>query len=217
MKLGKQALEALQGEITGLLAPGHELVVVGAVALEGTALLARKEYTELRTYFSEGFLCQCMNLRKDYGIEEDAKSSKVWQMAQKAGASALYALNEGGILSALWKMAEASGVGLLADLRRIPIRQETIEVCERFDLNPYYLLSHGALLLGIPSGENLVQEYRRLGLPASVIGQTNDGNDRLLYSGENTRYLDRPARDEIFKMGWKEPILVLQKEPKKKP
>ena len=114
----------------------------------------------------------------------------------------MVAMGEGGILSALWKMAEASQVGLQADLRKIPIRQETIEVCERFDLNPYYLMSEGALLIGIPSGENLVQEYRRMGLPAAVIGRTSSGNDRLLYSGGNVRYLDRPAQDEIYKMHW---------------
>ena len=37
-----------------------------------------------------------------------------------------------GFLSALWKMAEASEVGLEADFRKVPIRQETIEVCEIF-------------------------------------------------------------------------------------
>ena len=34
-----------------------------------------------------------------------------------------------------------SGVGLEIDLKKIPIRQETIEICEFFDLNPYKLLS----------------------------------------------------------------------------
>ena len=124
------------------------------------------------------------------------------KFAEEAGADAILLLGEGGVLSALWKMAEASGVGLGADLRKIPIRQETIEICERFDLNPYYLRSEGALLLGIAGGERLVQEYRRRGIPAAVIGQTVKGNDRLLYSGENARYLDRPAPDEILKMNW---------------
>lgn len=200
MKLGKEAMEALQAEITGLLRPGDELVAAGAVALRATVLLAQKEYEVLRNYFSEGFLCQCRNLEKDCRCPDEL----AWQMALEAGASALYAVGEGGVLSALWKMAEASQTGLNADLRRIPIRQETVEVCERFDLNPYYLYSGGVLLIGIPSGEGLVQEYIRMGIPAAVIGQTDSGNDRLLYSGENVRYLDRPARDEFYKMDWYE-------------
>lgn len=207
MKLGKEAMEALQAEITGLLSPGDELVAAGAVALKGTILLAQNEYEELRKYFSEGFLWNCLRLEKEYGIYRE--EGIIETMAEKAGASALYAMGEGGVLSALWKMAEASQVGLWADLRRIPIRQETIEVCERFDLNPYYLLSEGALLIGIPSGESLVQEFLRMGIPAAVIGQTNKRHDRLLYSGENTRYLDRPARDEIYKRKWYQSNLPL--------
>ena len=32
------------------------------------------------------------------------------------------------------------------DLRRIPIRQETIEVCERLDVDPYKLEAKGSVL-----------------------------------------------------------------------
>ncbi|MDO4338937.1 MAG: AIR synthase-related protein [Eubacteriales bacterium] len=197
MKLGKEAMEALRAEITGRLLPGDELVVVGAVALKGTAVIAERKYSYLRQYFSEGFMQDSIRIRENFGVGGIPQQSRAWQMAVKAGASALYAMGEGGVLSALWKMAEASQVGLEADLRKIPIRQESIEICERFDLNPYKLLSDGAILLGIRGGEALAGEYRRMGLPAAVIGQTNSGNDRLLYSGENARYLERPSADEI--------------------
>ena len=35
---------------------------------------------------------------------------------------------------------------------------------------------------------------------AEVIGQTNSGNDRLLYSGGCARYLERPAEDELHQL-----------------
>lgn len=200
MKLGKEAMEALKAQVTGSLLPGDELVVAGAVGLRGTALLTAHKYTELKEYFSPGFLYGAKCLYADYGVGENVKESAAWKMAEKAGARALFAMGEGGFLSALWKMAEASQVGLGADLRKVPIRQETIEICELFDLNPYKALSGGAVLLGIRGGEALVSEYRRMGLMAAVIGQTNEGNDRLLYSGENARYLERPAKDEILKL-----------------
>ena len=104
------------------------------------------------------------------------------------------------MLSALWKMAEASQVGLEMDFSKVPIRQETIEICEIFDINPYKLNSEGAVLIGIPAGEALVQELRRMGMMAAVIGQTNAGNDRMLYYNGNGRYLERPAKDEIYKI-----------------
>lgn len=229
MRLGQAAMEALQAEVTGKLTPGDELVVAGPVALGGTSLIAQHKKEELSKYFSTGFLHSCVNLLKDYGViesrknpekseenqdkiaedrwnetakknlKEAAEKSQVWEAAANAGASALYALGEGGFLSALWKMTEASQVGLEADLRKVPIRQETIEVCEIFDINPYKLCSEGSVLIGIRGGEALVQELRRMGYMAEIIGQANDGNDRLLYSGGNARFLERPAKDEIHK------------------
>lgn len=83
------------------------------------------------------------------------------------GADALYVLGTGGVLAGLWKMAEAGETGIQADLRKIPVRQETIEICERFDLNPYRLFSEGALLIGTQNGRSLSfsadrKEFRRL-------------------------------------------------------
>lgn len=199
MRLGRVAMEALQAEVKGRLLPGEEILVAGAVALEGTSRIARAKNEELEKYFSPGFLYNCRNLWKDFGTEKDAEIS-VRELAEKAGASVIFDMGEGGFLSALWKVAEASGVGLEADLRKVPIRQETVEVCEIFDLNPYKLCSGGAALIGIRGGEALVQELRRKGCMAEIIGQANTGNDRLLYSGGNARFLERPAEDEIKKI-----------------
>ena len=61
-------------------------------------------------------------------------------------------------------------------------------------------MSDGAILVGVPAGEALVNRLLRDGVMAAVIGQTNAGNDRLLYYNGNGRYLERPAKDEIYKV-----------------
>ena len=186
MKLGQQALEALQAEITGRLRPGDDLVVAGETALSGTLQLIREQKEILRNYFSESFLRMSTDTLKKCMISEE---NTFWKDTR---ISALYFTKEGGILSGLWKMAEASGVGLDVDLRKIPIRQETIEVCERLDVDPYKLESEGTVLLGTGQGDALVRELEARGIHAAVIGHTDKGNDRLLHSGEITRYLERP-------------------------
>lgn len=201
MKLGKKVLEALQAEIDGQLNPGDELIVAGPVAAEGTAWITENNYERLREVFAERFLEDARRLPDVYGTGMEEENNKVWEMAAKAGASARYLMGEGGFLGALWKMAEASGVGLEVDLRSVPIRQETIEICEIFDVNPYKLLSGGSVLLGIQGGDAFVQELRREGIMAAVIGQTNSGNDRLLYSGGNARYLERSGNNVMQKRG----------------
>ena len=226
MRLGQAAMEALRAEITGCLKPGDELVVACPVALKGTSVIAKSKKDKLAERFSAGFIQNCIFLWDSYGAQREVESqtaaneqsdthsdtqagaqagqsekhSVVWKIAEAAGASALYAMGQGGFLSALWKMAEASEVGLEVDFRKVLIRQETIEVCEIFDLNPYKLQAEGSVLIGIRGGEALVQRLRNEGFMAEIIGQTNSGNDRLLYSGGSARYLERPAADEIYRI-----------------
>ena len=219
MKLGQKAMEALKEEITGSLLEGDDLVVAGAVALQGTALLVKYEKETLEKIFSGGFLYDAEKCMEMYGINRSVPrksetSGRKAETAEKflqpygfseeesAHCHAVYAMGDGGVLCALWKMAEASGTGLKADLRKIPIRQETIEICEKFDLDPYRLLSSGSVLLGTDRGREIAEAFRRIKIPAAVIGRAVKGNNRILYSGKITRFLDRPGQDEITKMPW---------------
>ena len=188
MRLGQVAMEALRAEITGCLKPGDELVVACPVALKGTSVIAKNKKDKLAERFSAGFIQNCVSLWDAYGA-----GSIVWKIAQEADASALYAMGEGGFLSALWKMAEASEVGLEADFRKVPIRQETIEVCEIFDLNPYKLQADGAVLIGIRGGEALVQRLRNEGFMAEVIGQTKPGDDMEQITADILKFIEEGA------------------------
>ena len=194
MKLGQQALEALQAEITGRLKPGEDLVVAGEIGISGTLVLISREKEKLRKYFSESFLYMSTDTLQKCKV---SREDDFWMDKR---ISALYFTEEGGILSGLWKMAEASGVGLDVDLRKIPIRQETIEVCEVFHLNPYQLTSTGAVLVVTPKGEELKEKLTREGIPAEIIGHTTEGNDRIIWGAGEKRFLDRPAPDELTRI-----------------
>lgn len=197
MRLGKAAMEALQAEITGRILPGDEIVVVGYAGLKGTSIIAKEKEAELGRYFSKGFLTDGKNLYEVYRADMEKEGISPWNLGMELGAHSLYEIGEGGFLAALWKMAEASEVGLSVDLRKIPIRQETIEISEIFSVNPYRLYGKGSILIGTPSGEALVFKLEKLGFMAAVIGQAEKGIARKLYSGENFRYLERPLQDEL--------------------
>ena len=78
--------------------------------------------------------------------------------------------------------------------------QETIEVCEHYRLNPYQLTSVGSLLMVTDDGEALTDALRSHQIQAVVIGKMTDNNDKILHNGDEIRYLDRPAPDEILKI-----------------
>ena len=90
----------------------------------------------------------------------------------------------------------------MVNIKKIPVKQETIEICEYFDINPYEIDSAGSLLMVTERGEELVLKLQKAGIPAEVIGKTMPGNDRILINGEERRYLEPMRRNESEKI-WK--------------
>ena len=70
-----------------------------------------------------------------------------------------------------------------------------------FGVNPYQMLSTGALLIAAADGEGLVQKMALEGIPSAVIGRTTSGKERILRNGEEVRYLDKPQMDEMYRVG----------------
>lgn len=171
MRLGKAAMEALQAEITGRLFPGDEIVAVGPAGLKGTSVIAKEKEVELAKYFSKGFLKDSQNLYETYRADTEKEGLSPWNLGVELGAHSLYEIGEGGFLAALWKMTEASEVGLSVDLRKIPIRQETIEISEIFSVNPYRLYGKGSILIGTPSGRSLSLSWKNWALWQRLSGR----------------------------------------------
>ena len=119
-------------------------------------------------------------------------------VAAKSGACAMHDASEGGVFGALWEFAEAAGVGLQIDLKKIPIRQETIEICEFFDINPYKLASQGAMIIAAADGNAVVRALAAQEIPAVVVGKATDSNDRVLLCDGERRFLETPQTDELL-------------------
>lgn len=170
---------------------GQDIVMAKWTGMEGMLRLAEEKKEELSRRFAPAFLRQIGNVR------EEIFSLKEIRTAVKEGVSAIYEIGEGGIYAALWRLSEKAGTGLEADLRRIPVLQETIEVCEYLHLNPYRLTSAGSLLFVTEQGEAAVQALLKEGAEAAVIGSLRDDNDKIIRNGEERRFIDRPAPDEF--------------------
>lgn len=176
------------------LKAGQDLVVTKWIGLEGTSIVAKEREEQLTQVFSKDFVCTAQRFDQYFSVLPESR------IAMAHGVSGMHDITEGGIFGALWEMAEGADVGLDIDLKRIPIRQETVEVCEQFGLNPYLLMSSGSLLIGAGHGESLVRKLREAGIFAVVIGQATDSKDRILRNGGEIRYLDRPQSDELYKI-----------------
>lgn len=185
-----------QAEIvsTAGLRPGDELVMTKWAGLEGTAILATEHREDLIQKLPEELVDTAAGFIQYLSVVPDAA------VAVKSGVSAMHDVTEGGIFGALWEMGEASGVGIIADIQKIPIRQETIEVCEFYGINPYQLISSGSMLIGCSQGNLLVERLQDAGIPAVVIGRAVEGNDRVVMHGEEKRFLEPAGSDEIYQV-----------------
>lgn len=174
--------------------PEQDVVMTKWLGLEGTAVVTDQKLRELRTRYPMPLLEEAASFARYLSIIPEAAT------AAKSGVSAMQVVREGGIFGALWELAQESGVGLVIDLKKIPVKQETIEVCEFFDANPYKLLSGGSLLFTTNKGMKLVELLEQQGIAATVIGKTTQGNDRILVNEEERRFLEPAREDEIYKI-----------------
>lgn len=174
--------------------PGQDIVISKWVGLEGTAVLAAAFEKQLSERYPNRLIQEALSFHRYQSVLSEARAALAF------GVSALHDVSEGGIFRALWEVAESAGLGLRVDLKKIPIRQETVEVCEFFQVNPYELLSGGSLIMITDRGEELVEALEQLQIPAHVAGQITAGKDRIVVNEEETRYLDRPRTEEIYKV-----------------
>lgn len=188
-KLAKSDVTKMSG-----MKPGDEIVMTKWAGLEGTAIIAAKKEEELATRYTADFIARAKAMIGQLSVVPEAA------IAMQIGASCMHDVTEGGVYGALWEIAEASRVGLNIDLKKIPMRQETVEICEFYDLNPYLLISSGSLLIGTSKGNELVDALTAVGIPAVVIGRATEGNERIIRNEEEKRYIEPPKSDELYKV-----------------
>jgi hydrogenase maturation factor len=173
---------------------GHEIVMTKWAGLEGTAIIAHDKETELLTRYTSSFVEGAKEFINHISIVKEAA------IASSLDAAIMHDVTEGGIYGALWEIGAASNVGMEIDLKKIPLKQETVEICEFFDINPYLLISSGSLLIITDRANELVDQLERVKIPAAVIGRITSGKDRIVINDDEVRYLEPPKSDELYKV-----------------
>lgn len=181
-----------EGRPGGRVHAGQSIVLSKWVGLEGTALLAEHNRSALLQRYPTYLVDEATAFRRFLSVIPEAAT------AVKSGVCMMHDASEGGILGALWEIAERAGVGLSIDLKKIPLRQETVEVCELCNTNPYELLSGGCLVMITDNGAGLVERLREQKIQAAIIGEVTEGNARIITNDDEVRYMDRPKRDAWY-------------------
>ena len=167
---------------------GQDIVMTKWIGISDTARLAQEREEELLSRYPLFFIKSAQNLEQFYSVIPEAAT------AVKSGVRAMHDVAGGGIFGALWELGERFDVGLQVELKKIPIKQETVEVCEFFGYNPYEIRSDGALLMVTDDSHALLEELAKQGIAAAVIGVTTDGNDKVILNDDEKRFLEPPRK-----------------------
>lgn len=176
-----------------LCRPGQEVVMTKWVGTGGIGPVIERSRAQLEKRFRPEVLQKAAGRRPDLSVATEAA------LARRHGVSAMHDVSESGIFGALWDFAEAGRVGLEIDFGAILVCQEVIEVCETLEINPYEFDSTGCLLMTTKNGYDIVNIFRKYGIPAGIIGRTTAGKDRIIRNQDEVRYLEPPKQDALYR------------------
>ena len=172
-----------------------DIVMTKWMALSGTAVISKQKREELITRLPAYYVDDAIGLGQFISIAHEAagavKLPETYAMHDVAG---------GGIFTALWELCEHLGAGCRVELNKIRVRQETIEVCEFYDINPYRLRGDGSLLIVTGDSDTLIKTLTGQGILATLIGRTSECMDRVILRDDETRFLEPANGDELVKV-----------------
>lgn len=160
-----------------------DIVVSGPVGLNGMLVPAQNSRTLLDERYSPRY------------IDKALKAAEETNALPQLKAELIHEIRHGGIYAALWNTAQELHCGLRVSLYDIPLRQDTIEICNTLDADPYTLDSKGQYLIYVHNGLSTVEELRAAGFKdAALIGHTTQDKKRLIIYGDVERFLTPPER-----------------------
>ena len=171
--------------------PGDYIFVTGNAGHFGISQLIIRHYDKLRKRFAGRYLDAAVMDSADYRIERLKE------------AYLIHDVSYGGVYRSLYDLAEWTGLGISILHEELPIRQDTIEICEELDINPY-------CLLGIGESVGLIHESELDNVKNSdaykcgklhIAGRLTEKKEKIVSSDlyKMRRFLTPYSEDEIYK------------------
>ena len=151
------------------IATGDKVLFTKAVAVEGTAIIAREFGNRLKNLgVADHEIEQGRQFLSNISILEEAEKA-----SHSPGVSAMHDVTEGGLATALVELSIAAGCEISVDLDKIPIFPQTAKICRLLDIDPLGLIGSGSLLICCKPNysQNLVNTIRGAGVDIACIGE----------------------------------------------
>jgi hydrogenase maturation factor len=177
--------------------PGDKLILTKSAGIEGTAILASDKEKQLKKAMSTMTLQNAKNFYNQISVVKDAITT-----FKTGGVHAMHDPTEGGVAGGIHEMADAANLGAKILEEKIPVQQETAEICNFFRIDPLQLISSGALLISAKPefAKNVIESLEKQQIHASVIGEFSKNlHERTITRKDgNIQALPRPLSDHLW-------------------
>ncbi len=176
---------------------GDKLILTKSAGIEGTAILAFDREDQLKKVFSQSMLEDAKGFYSQISVVEDALT------AYRTGkVHAMHDPTEGGIFNGIHEMADAAGLGLRVFEEKIMVEPETAKICRFYEIDPFQLISSGALLIAAEpdSAVKILEALSRERIYADVVGEFNPNPNKRILMRKNdvAEMLPRPVSDHLW-------------------
>jgi len=148
---------------------GDQVLLTKAVAVEGTAIIAREFADKLKDLgISDKDITTCQDFLDQISILKEAGIA-----GQTREVSAMHDITEGGIATALKELSIAGNHQIRIDINTIPIFPQTEKISQLLGIDPLGLIGSGSLLICCRknAAQTLLKEIQSAGIQATRIGE----------------------------------------------
>ena len=165
---------------------GDDILLTKGAGIEGTAILAETKREYLSKYLDLNLLENAKGLLNKISVVKEAL------IASSLGANAMHDPTEGGILGGLHEIADASNKGFEFYEDKVHLYPETKSICKALGINPFGLISSGALLIISPKEKtnNIIDSLHEEKIEVSIIGKVT----------KEKRSHERISQDELWRI-----------------
>ncbi len=171
---------------------GDSIIITKCLCLEGTSILSNEYTDRASTVLDERELDEAKNYIESLSVVKEGI------IAGKFGVNSMHDITEGGVLGALWEMSKASDTGFKVYNKNMPLTKITKKLCEEFKIDPLRFISSGSMLITTKNGEQLLKEFKKNGIEATIIGEVTAKNGVLVTDDGSQIEVQPPERDELF-------------------
>lgn len=166
-----------------------DVLVTRYIGIRGTAILAREYRDDLVNRYPKWLIDEACQF-DSYLNSSDSQLSDENVIYSKE-------YTEFGVFEALFQMSRELKCGLEINIKDIPIKQETVEICEFTGVNPYALYAGYSSVVVAKDGKKAVEFYEKNEIPATIVGTTTKDNDKIVINEDERGFLPHIRKDEL--------------------